>query len=199
MQRPILRVAVLGARPAPESFPALLARAGHHVTHVADAAQAAEADLILLDVEEDAFDAAVHAVAEVVHPGHIVAHLLPSRGVQELDAVEVAGAVVISLWQLSDEVWAGEALDELGDTILGLLVSDAHGRLIRLDSSRRRTLRAALDYVAAVEALRRDAVAMLSQVLGDDTLAAEVSRERGALIDDARAAAAIAAVRHSLS
>lgn len=126
-----MRIGVIGDSAPGKLFAERLAQAGHKV------GTAADAEALILAVEEDRLPVAIDEAAGFVSSGTIVMHTCLTRGAQALDALETRGAIVAAVCPVDDEAWAVDALDELGETVATLLVFEAHGKYMLLDDADR--------------------------------------------------------------
>lgn len=126
-----MRIGVIGDSAPGKLFAERLAQAGHKV------GTAADAEALILAVEEDRLSVAIDEAAGFVSSGTIVMHTCLTRGAQALDALETRGAIVAAVCPVDDEAWAVDALDELGETVATLLVFEAHGKYMLLDDADR--------------------------------------------------------------
>lgn len=126
-----MRIGVIGDSAPGKLFAERLAQAGHKI------GTAADAEALILAVEEDRLPVAIDEAAGIVRSGTIVMHTCLTRGAQALDALETRGAIVAAVCPVDDEAWAVDALDELGETVATLLVFEAHGKYMLLDDADR--------------------------------------------------------------
>lgn len=126
-----MRIGVIGDSAPGKLFAERLAQAGHKF------GTAADAEALILAVEEDRLPVAIDEAAGFVSSGTIVMHTCLTRGAQALDALETRGAIVAAVCPVDDEAWAVDALDELGETVATLLVFEAHGKYMLLDDADR--------------------------------------------------------------
>lgn len=126
-----MRIGVIGDSAPGKLFAERLAQAGHKV------GTAADAEALILAVEEDRLPVAIDEAAGFVSSGTIVMHTCLTRGAQALDALETRGAIVAAVCPVDDEAWAVDALDELGETVATLLVFEVHGKYMLLDDADR--------------------------------------------------------------
>lgn len=126
-----MRIGVIGDSAPGKLFAERLAQAGHKF------GTAADAEALILVVEEDRLPVAIDEAAGFVSSGTIVMHTCLTRGAQALDALETRGAIVAAVCPVDDEAWAVDALDELGETVATLLVFEAHGKYMLLDDADR--------------------------------------------------------------
>lgn len=126
-----MRIGVIGDSAPGKLFAERLAQAGHKF------GTAADAEALILAVEEDRLPVAIDEAAGFVSSGTIVMHTCLTRGAQALDALETRGAIVAAVCPVDDEAWAVDALDELGETVATLLVFETHGKYMLLDDADR--------------------------------------------------------------
>ena len=147
---------------------------GHHVTFVEDPAAAADYELVLLSVRETALPALVTQLSARARRGQIYLHTNLGHGTQVLDDIETSGAVVAAASPLTAELWVTAATDELGETIVELLLGELGVRGRPVPDTQRTRLTAALTHLSAVETIRRDVTTMLVEALGNVAVAQEV-------------------------
>ena len=87
-----------------------------------------------------------------VHHGLIVFHTCLSRGVQVLDPLETRGCVVAALAPFAHMRWAVTTLDELGETVVELNITEFRGEAVALSDAERPPFAARAYYA---EMLRR--------------------------------------------
>ncbi|WP_459589227.1 Rossmann-fold NAD(P)-binding domain-containing protein [Corynebacterium camporealensis] len=180
MQAPRMRVALFGASLAGRRLADGLEAAGHSVSLLQDPANIAEADLLILGVEEDALQRAIDVVEEHMRDGLIVMHTCLSRGVQDLDPLETRGCVVAALAPIQQGRWALTALDELGETIAGLLTAEMHAVTIALKEDERGLYAARLYYAQVLARLSGKAHLELDLVDDPDMPAIDEAAVRAA-------------------
>lgn len=183
MRAPRMRVGVYGDSRT-SSLPDLLSKVGHDVSYMDyDPAPPAfeELDLVVLEVRDTLLESAIERLAERARRGQIFIHTSLQHGVLVMDPLEVTGAVVVALGELSPTRWAVTTLDELGDTIAELLLGELGASGVPCVDEDRLRLAAAVTYVEAVNALGRDAVRMLGDVVGDIEEADDIAASRGNL------------------
>lgn len=182
MPAPRMRVGVYGDSRM-SSLPELLSSVGHDVSYmdygpVPPAFE--ELDLVVLEVRSTLLESAIEKLAEKARRGQIFIHTSVAHGVQIMDPLEVTGALVIALGELSRERWVGTCLDELGETVANLLVGEFGASVFHVTDEERVRIAAALTYIGATKSLYGDAMRLLADVLGDvqeaDDIAEQVPR-----------------------
>lgn len=160
---------------------------GHDVTSLNDPEEAADYELIVLSVRETDLPDLVRQLAPQARRGQIYLHTCLGYGVQVLDDVETHGAVVAAAHPLTPEFWVTAATDELGETIVELLVGELGGDARAVPDTQRARLAAARTHLSFVETVRRDATTMLAEALGNIEVARDVvdagERRHGLLAD----------------
>ncbi len=158
MPAPRLRVwAAYGGRLADE-----FARVGHTVAVGEPFTEAANSELLLLDVTDPSHSP--HLLTSIephVKHGQMVLHTLLDEGVQLLDPVEVRGAVVMAAHHIFDDIWVTAAADELGEATVSLLISEIGGTPFPVDDAQRPVLMAAQRLRALEFEVRLDAYTLL--------------------------------------
>lgn len=177
-----MRVGVYG-----ESYPTLstlLEEAGHHIFHMdyhPEPPAFAELDMVVLEVRDSLLEAAVERLSEQVRRGQIVIHTSLHHGVQIMDPLEVNGAVVIALGEISPTRWAVTTTDELGDTVAELLLGEIGASPFRYTEKERRRVAGLLTYVDALNSLRQEAMFRLREHQHDNEEPEEFISARGPL------------------
>lgn len=153
---------------------------GHTVTALADPAGADGHELVVLAVDESRLQELAETLSARARRGQIYLHTAVGQGAQVLDPLESAGAVVGALTPLTEDLWAVDALDELGHTVLELLVAELGVRAVTVGDTQRRRLVAGLTYARFARAIADDARLLLTEALGDPDAA------RGIALNDRR-------------
>ena len=86
---------------------------------------------------------------------------------QLLDDVETAQAIVMCAHNVFADVWVTSAADELGETVVGLLVAEVGGVSMRIDDTSRPVIAAAQELRALESVVRGDAFELLVQAVPD--------------------------------
>ncbi|MDR7330303.1 6PGD fold domain-containing protein [Corynebacterium guangdongense] len=181
MQAPRLRAAVLVDASGSDVIVQQLQAVGHHVTvldGVADVESAADHELVVLAVGENCLPDLVEMLAARARRGQIYLHTSLGHGIQVMDPLETTGAVVIAAHQLGERVWATAAADELGETIVGLLVGEFGGNAVAVTETQRARLAAARTYAGFLEHIRRDARNLYLEALGNLDYAEDLVEEQ---------------------
>lgn len=184
MRAPRMRVGVYGDSRT-SSLPDLLSQVGHDVSYMDyDPTPPAfeELDMVVLEVRDPLLEPAIERLAERARRGQIFVHTSLQHGVQVMDPLEVTGAVVIAMGELSPTRWAVSTVDELGDTIAELLLGELGASGVPCSDEERVRLAAAITYVEAVNSLALDAMRLLGDVVGDIQEADDITAHRSRLI-----------------
>ncbi len=152
-----MRVGLFGNSPAGHELAAGMQAAGHTVVPVVVLADAASCEALILAVDEARLPGAVELLAPTVRPGQIVIHTCLSLGVQVLDDLETRGAVVIAASPVSVQRWAVTTLDELGETIAGLILGEMGATGVAKTDAERGVLAARLAYAQMLTSLAESA------------------------------------------
>lgn len=157
----------IGAVFGPTPLAVELERAGHLVRPLNphDAASIDDADLVLLDADEAAVVRAADALKDHARDKQMFLHTALGAGAQLLDDVETTGAIVMCAANLFGNVWVTSAADEVGETIVGLIVTEIGGTNIPIVDTQRPALVAAQRLRALESVLRGDAADILRQAL----------------------------------
>ena len=127
-------------------------RAGHEVQMLSDPAELASFEALIIAVGDARLEATVELLEPHVHHGLIVFHTCLSRGVQVLDPLETRGCVVAALAPFALMRWAVTTLDELGETVVELNITEFRGEAVALSDAERPSFAARAYYA---EMLRR--------------------------------------------
>ncbi|WP_070462383.1 hypothetical protein [Corynebacterium sp. HMSC29G08] len=147
-----------------------LERAGHTIVSIDaedDPGAIVHVDLVLLDAGVEGVRWGVDKLEAHARPQQMFVHTALEAGAQLLDDVETAQAIVMCAHNLFGEVWVTSAADELGETILGLLVAELGGMNIPIADTARPALVAAQRLRALEHILRIDAHALITTASPD--------------------------------
>ncbi len=152
MRPPRMRVAVFGRSLAGFTLANAMESAGHEVQMLSDPAELASFEALIIAVGDARLEATVELLEPHVHHGLIVFHTCLSRGVQVLDPLETRGCVVAALAPFALMRWAVTTLDELGETVVELNITEFRGEAVALSDAERPSFAARAYYA---EMLRR--------------------------------------------
>ena len=152
MRPPRMRVALFGRSLAGFTLANAMERAGHEVQMLSDPAELASFEALIIAVGDARLEATVELLEPHVHHGLIVFHTCLSRGVQVLDPLETRGCVVAALAPFALMRWAVTTLDELGETVVELNITEFRGEAVALSDAERPSFAARAYYA---EMLRR--------------------------------------------
>lgn len=152
MRPPRMRVALFGRSLAGFTLANAMERAGHEVQMLSDPAELASFEALIIAVGDARLEATVELLEPHVHHGLIVFHTCLSRGVQVLDPLETRGCVVAALSPFAHMRWAVTTLDELGETVVELNITEFRGEAVALSDAERPSFAARAYYA---EMLRR--------------------------------------------
>lgn len=147
-----MRVALFGWSLAGFTLANAMERAGHEVQMLSDPAELASFEALIIAVGDARLEATVELLEPHVHHGLIVFHTCLSRGVQVLDPLETRGCVVAALAPFALMRWAVTTLDELGETVVELNITEFRGEAVALSDAERPSFAARAYYA---EMLRR--------------------------------------------
>ena len=147
-----MRVALFGRSLAGFTLANAMERAGHEVQMLSDPAELASFEALIIAVGDARLEATVELLEPHVHHGLIVFHTCLSRGVQVLDPLETRGCVVAALAPFAHMRWAVTTLDELGETVVELNITEFRGEAVALSDAERPSFAARAYYA---EMLRR--------------------------------------------
>ena len=163
--------AVFGVSPLAERFE----RAGHTVRALDvdnDPGAIAHVDLVLLDGPSAEIRTACETLADHARPRQMFLHTALDEGQQLLDDVETAQAITMCAHNLFDNVWVTSAADELGETVVGLLITEIGGVSLRINDDARPVIAASQELRALESVIRDDAQAILAEAVpGFDAVA----------------------------
>ena len=152
MRPPRMRVALFGRSLAGFTLANAMESAGHEVQMLSDPAELASFEALIIAVGDTRLGATVELLEPHVHHGLIVFHTCLSRGVQVLDPLETRGCVVAALAPFALMRWAVTTLDELGETVVELNITEFRGEAVALSDAERPSFAARAYYA---EMLRR--------------------------------------------
>lgn len=158
--------AVFGPSPLAEQFE----RAGHTVRPLdvrEDPGAVAHVDLVLLDGPLADIRTASELVADYARPRQMFLHTALDEGQQLLDEVETSHAITMCAHNLFDNVWVTSAADELGETVVGLLITEIGGVSLRINDQARPLIAAAQELRAMESVVRDDAMELLTHAVPD--------------------------------
>lgn len=156
MQAPRLNVGYVGKPDLVDD----LKRVGHHVEFIRDR-DVAPYDLIVIDEIGWAVSTIAEGLAGTARRGQMVLHTALGYGVQVLDPFEVKGAVVMNAHRVWRNHWVGSAADEVGESVLNLLISEIGGNLNMIEDSQRPAILAGERMRAMNLQVNRDAFEIL--------------------------------------
>lgn len=152
MTAPRMRVAVWGDSRAGINFALRLEMAGHTIEKLEDPAQLDRFDALILAATARELEGAVGDVEKHVRPKQIVIHTSLLAGVEALDELETRGCLTIAAAPLGDSYAVG-TLDEVADTVIGLLLSEIHQTAETVPAAQRAERAARLYYAEMLGAL----------------------------------------------
>ena len=188
-----MRVAVWGNSRAGLNFARRLEWAGHTVEQIEDPAQLGRFDALILAVTAGELEKAVEDAAKHVRPRQIVIHTSLLAGVEALDELETRGCVTIAAAPLGDSYAVG-TLDEVSETVIGLLLSEIHQTSETVSEAQRAERAARLYYAEMLRVLH--CRAMLAAKIIDDFPSHVPKVDTGDIIDAYPAARELGLVRN---
>lgn len=159
----------IGAVGGVGAFSWALERAGHRLRPIGlDAPEdITHVDLVVLDGDDVEWLAeSVDTLAPHVRPRQMMIHTALLEGAQLLDAAETRGAVVMAAHNIFANRWVTSAADELGETVIGLLIAEIGGSNYPIADSARPVAAAALQLMAMEHTVRFDALELLRTAVG---------------------------------
>ena len=161
---------LVGAIPGYSPLTHELQRAGHTVRPIDvsdDPGAIAHVDLVLLEGRAGDIRTAAALLAAHARPRQMFLHTALEEGPQLLDDVETAQAITMCAHNLFGDIWVTSAADEIGETVVGLLIAEIGGTSMRIDDRRRPTIAAAQELRALEMTVRDDALELLSSAIPD--------------------------------
>ncbi|OFL91244.1 hypothetical protein HMPREF2736_00995 [Corynebacterium sp. HMSC036E10] len=155
---------LVGAIPGHSQLALDMERAGHTVRPIdinTDPGAIAHVDLVLIDGSANDIRAAAEILADYARPQQMFLHTALEEGPQLLDDVETSQAITMCAHNLFDNIWVTSAADELGETVVGLLIAEIGGTSMRIDDTVRPTIAAAQELRALEATVRDDALELL--------------------------------------
>lgn len=180
MQAPRLRVGIYADGDAPVDLTALMRMVGHTVSTISEPTEIREAELVVISVADDVLAATVELLATFARRGQMFLHTSLRHGIQIMDPLETSGAIVMAAHPIGADRWVTASPDELGETIVGLLVGEFGGSVLEVGDEHRGGLAAALSYSRFADTLRSDATGHLNEFLHDIEVAGDIVKEAGA-------------------
>lgn len=177
MRGPRLRVGVLADENDEVDLGLLLSSVGHEVSWLNSSDEARDFELVVLSVQDEELPDLIEELAPDARRGQMFLHTSIGHGVQLFDPLETSGALVLAAHPLNDKLWAIGAADELGETVVELLVGELGGQALLINETQRARLAAAMTYTSFLETVRMDAFTLLSEVLGNEDHALAISGE----------------------
>lgn len=175
MRGPRLRVGVLADEHDEIDLGRQLAAVGHEVSWLHHVDEVHDRELILLSVRDEDLPDLVEELSPGARRGQIYLHTSIGYGAQVLDPLEPTGALVVAAHPLNEKLWAVGAVDELGETVVELLVGELGGQALTIAETQRNRLAAAMSYVGFVETVRTDAFTLLAEALGNEDRALAIT------------------------
>ncbi len=172
MQAPRLRVGLFYDGSSSVDIGEKLDAVGHHITVLHEPEEIRDFELIVIESEK--VEAFVEKLSAFARRGQMFLHTSLTHGITVMDSLETAGGIVMSAYPLGRDRWVASAVDELGETIVGLLVGEMGGSVVDVPDAKREQLAAALTYAGFMSVLRRDAENFLDEFLGDIEVASDI-------------------------
>lgn len=167
---------VVGAAFGPTVLSTEFERAGHSVHQLdirEDPGQIAHVDLVLLDGPADAVRWAAGELADYARPRQMFLHTVLEEGAQLLDDVETAQAIVMCAHNIFGNVWVTSAADEVGETVVGLLLAEIGATSLKVDDANRLAIAAAQELRALERTVRDDTLEIMDAAIPDFAAVAE--------------------------
>lgn len=174
MRAPRLRIGVLADGSNPVDLSLELSAVGHMVETVSGVEEIGNCELVVIAVADGQLEATVQQLAAFSRRGQMFLHTSLMHGIQVMDPLETSGAIVMAAHPLGADRWVVAAPDELGETIVGLLVGELGGSTIRVEDARRTQLAAAVTYMGYIRTLVQDAEIFLNTFVTDAEATGEI-------------------------
>lgn len=174
MRAPRLNIGIFADGENPIDLRNELTSAGHTVAPVSDPTEIQDHELIVISVADNRLEETVVRLATYARRGQMFLHTSLTHGIQIMDALETEGTIVMAACPIGEERWVVGSVDELGETIIGLLVGELGGSIIEVDDVQRQQLAAAVTYMSFVRTLSQDAVRFLDSFIGDIEVSHEI-------------------------
>lgn len=174
MRAPRLAVGIFADETDDVGLGSRLSSVGHQITHFDDVADAGDFELVVISVSDDRLEDVIEAMSARARTGQIFLHTSAGHGVQIFDPLETTGAMVCAAHPLTEQLWAVGAVDELGETIVELLVGELGGQALLVPDTQRLRLAAALTQLGFVATVRNDAFTLLSEAIGNEEKALDI-------------------------
>lgn len=176
MRAPRLNIGVLADGENRVDLYRELAAAEHTVDTVMTPENIRDFELVIIAVEDNRLPDTIARLAGHARRGQMFLHTSLMHGIQVMDPLETAGAIVMAAHPLGEDRWVAASTDELGETIVGLLVGELGGAVIQIDDSQRRQLSAAVTYAGYLRTLTQDAVRFLDTFVADPDASEQIVR-----------------------
>ena len=164
-----MRIGIFGDSAAGQELAAGLAAAGHALVRIDALTDIGEGEALILAIHATQLPRAVEAVETYIANGQIVIHTALATGVQVLDPLETRGAVVVAAAPVSVNRWAVTTLDELGETIAGLLLGEMGVTAIAKTDAERATLASRVAYAKMLARLTANARREVELLMDEET------------------------------
>lgn len=174
MRAPRLNAGIFADDTEPLDLGPRLREIGHSVTYFTDVEDAAQFELVVISVADTRLEDVVEGMSARARSGQIFLHTSLGHGAQVFDSLEPSGAIVCAAHPLTDNLWVVGAVDELGETIVDLLVGELGGQALAVPDTQRLRLAAAMTYRNFEATLRNDAFLLLSEALGNEERALDI-------------------------
>ncbi|WP_291314039.1 hypothetical protein [Corynebacterium sp. UBA2622] len=126
------------------------------------------ADLVLLDGDDPEWvRGSVEKLVPFIRRRQMFVHSCLQEGVQLLDDAELEGAVVMAAYNVFGSYWLTSAADEMGETIIGLLIGESGGVSFPIEDAQRPRILAAQRLRGLEGVLRWDSFELLRSVVPD--------------------------------
>ncbi len=172
MQAPRLRVGIFDDGSSTVNMAEKLDSVGHYVTVLHAPEDIRDFELVVIDAL--GVEGYVEKLSAFARRGQMFLHTSLTHGITVMDPLETSGGIVMSAHPIGQDRWVASALDELGETIVGLLVGELGGSVIDIADDKRALLAAALTYAGFLSTLQRDASYFLDEFLGDPVVTSDI-------------------------
>lgn len=167
MRAPRLNIGIFADGDNPIDFFDEMAKVGHNIRLIDDVTEINSCELIIISVAEDRLAETVLYLSGFARRDQMFLHTCLVHGLEIMDPLELAGCVVMAASPISSHRWVTGAVDELGETIVGLLAGELGASILSIEDSQRGAFAAALDYARFLGTLAQDARNVLDAFLND--------------------------------
>lgn len=175
MQPPRMRIACFGDSP----LIGQLERAGHTIIRATDPRDISGAEMVYLAVEADEMEELVGKLAAFCRRGQIFLHSVPRFGLDVLGPVESQGAVVLTSYQLAENLRSLTAGDEIAATVGELLMNECLVQAIPVSNGYLKALVAGMTLGQFHNLVARPGRQLLDEIIPDPSVVDQILSHQG--------------------